>query len=120
MTLNEAIDRYAAIAPKDKGCFLIALSHELTVHMRGCYDESDTGLRATKLQGANEIQHHLAAEASHHLEEDPKRYPDDVLIRSCVEDGAFYKIGGEFRGALRRCLDRYQREHAESSSASSS
>jgi hypothetical protein len=109
MTLDEAIDRYVAVAPEDKCRFLIRLSYELTVQMRGCYDEADVGLRVVKLQGANEIQHHLASEAHHHLVGNIERYPDDVLIRILVENGAFYNIGGELAGALTRCLEQYER-----------
>jgi hypothetical protein len=104
MTLVEAIERYAAVAPADKGRFLVQLSYELTVWMRGCYDEVDANLRATELQGANEIQHHLASETGHHMDRDVSRYPDDVLIRICAEKAAFYKIDDEFRTALTRCL----------------
>lgn len=108
MTLDEAIERYVAMPEERKAAFLISLSWWLTVSLRGCYDEADEGLRATKLQGANEIQHQLASEAGHHLVGNLERYPDDALIRICVEKAGMYKIGGEFGGAVKRALDRFE------------
>lgn len=109
MTLNDAIEQYVAIGPANKARFLVSLSHELTIHMRSCYVGGlDSETRATKLQGANELQHHLASEAGHHLDSDIDRYPDDALIRICAERATFYKIEPELAGALKRCLLREQ------------
>ncbi len=106
MTLDEAIKRYLAISEGSKTRFLLLLSYELTVYMRGCYDEGDAESRATKLKGANEVQHRLAAEARHHLALNLERYPDDVLIRICAELASVYKIEAEFGGAMNWALDR--------------
>jgi hypothetical protein len=109
MTLEETIERYIAMPEERKAQFLVRTSYELTVYMRGCYvDDPDPELRATKLKGTNEIQHQLASEAGHHLAGNLERYPDDVLIRICVEKAAMYKIGGEFAGAFTLALDRFE------------
>ena len=113
MTLDEAIERYVALAEERKAPFLIRLSWWLTVSMRGCYDEADVSLRAMRLQGGNEIQHQLASEAGHHLAKNLERYPDDVLIRDCVEKVAHYKIGVEFAGAFKRVLDDFEPRRSE-------
>jgi hypothetical protein len=104
MTLDEAIARYIAIPDDRKAWLLLRLSWWLTVYLRGCYDEADVDLLATKLKAANEIQHHLSSEAWSHLAGNPNRYPDEALIRICVETAAMYKVGGEFGGAMTSAL----------------
>jgi len=107
MTVDEAIARYIAIPDDRKAWFLLRVSWWLTVSMRGCYDEADAELLATKLKGANEIQHQLSSEAWSHVSQRLDRYPDDVLIRICVELAEHHKIGGEFRGAMKSSLDQF-------------
>jgi len=107
MTLDEAIARFIAIPDDRKAWFLLRVSWWLTVSMRGCYDEADAELLATKLKGANQIQHHLSSEACNHLAGNPNRYPDDVLIRICVEKASHYSIDGEFGGAMKSALDHF-------------
>jgi len=108
MNLDDAISRYLAIPDDSKALFLLRLSWWLTVSLRGCYDETDSELLATKLKGANEIQHQLSSEAVSHMAGDLNRYPDDALIRICVEKAAIFKIGGEFGGAITNALERFE------------
>jgi len=43
-----------------------------------------------------------------HMAGDLSRYPDDALIRICVEKAAIFKIGGEFGGAITNALERFE------------
>jgi hypothetical protein len=113
MTFEEAITRYVAIPDDRKAWFLLRLSWWLTVSMRGCYDDADPELLSTKFKGANEIQHQLSSEAWSHLAQNCNRYPDDVLIRICVEKASHYNIDGEFGGAMKSALDRFEPMNVE-------
>ena len=66
MTRPEFITAYSALAANDKISFLAQTSHQLTVGLRGTYPdpagEATTDEQSfKKLQGANELQHHLSA-----------------------------------------------------------
>jgi hypothetical protein len=100
MTIEEVIQQYASVADANKASFLLTLSHQLTVQGRSFYDAgvSDSDARK-KLTGLNELQHHLSAEAGHHTRSNPKRYPNDVLIKILEEKAAFYGIGIELATA---------------------
>jgi len=113
MTLDEAIARYIAIPDDRKAWLLLRVSWWLTVYLRGCYDESQPESLAMKLKGANEIQHQLSSEAWSHLSQKLDRYPDDVLIRICVEKASHYNIDGEFGGAMKSALDRFEPMNVE-------
>jgi len=113
MTLDEAIARYIAIPDDRKAWFLLRVSWWLSVYLRGCYNEADAELLATKLKGANEIQHQLSSEAWSHLAGNPNRYPDDVLIRICAEKASHYSIDGEFGGAMTSALNESKSRPAE-------
>ncbi|SNS95751.1 hypothetical protein SAMN05421770_103223 [Granulicella rosea] len=104
MTKQELIDGYSAMSSRAKVQFLALCSFSLTVGMRGLYDLTDSEKRARRLQGANELQHHLSSELGHHDEENEKRYPDDVLINILLEKAAHYGISGEMGYALRQAM----------------
>jgi hypothetical protein len=103
MTQAELIDLYRGLDSVGKVRFLASCSYNLTVAMREFYgDEYAAETRAQSLMGANELQHHLASELSHHHEQDEKRYPDDVLLNILFEKAAFYQISPQLGYALRQ------------------
>ena len=100
MTKPECIERYTALDSKTKVRFLALASFFLTVSLRGDYNNADLEYRVRRLQGTNELQHHLSSELGHHHAEETKRYPDDVLINILAEKAAFYGLSGELASAL--------------------
>jgi hypothetical protein len=101
MTKLELLQIYTVLDSPTKARFLAALSHQLTICMRENYDESiDRDKRIRRLMGANELQHHLSSETLHLLEEDTKRYPDEVLLNILLEKAHYYQMPNELQGAL--------------------
>jgi hypothetical protein len=109
MTEQELTTRYIALDSVAKARFISTTAHSLTIALRSDYVGADLAHRVHRLQGANELQHHLSSELLHHLEDDPKRYPDAVLIRMLVEKANYYKLGREMQQALTHAIARAER-----------
>lgn len=108
MTQAELTIRYSALDSTAKVRFLAIAAHILTVSLRSDYDSPDLPERLHRLQGANELQHHLSAELLHHHDGDLKRYPDDVLIALLIEKAAYYRLGGDLGWAVTQAIERAQ------------
>ncbi len=82
MTVQQAQKAYAALPPGGQARFLATLAHDLTIWARDAYPQllPDTTLVVERLRVINELQHRVTAHLAHLLEEDPRRYPDDVLV----------------------------------------
>jgi hypothetical protein len=92
---------YAALDSPAKARFLAVLSNQLTIFMRGEYDELvDCAIRVKRLMGSNELQHHVSSELRHHLEGDSDRYPDEVLLNILFEKALYYELSNELQQAL--------------------
>ena len=101
MTKSELLQIYAVLDSPAKAGFLAALSNQLTILVRGDYDESvDCARRVKRLMGSNELQHHISSELRHHLEGDPDRYPDEVLLNILLEKAHHYELSNELQQAL--------------------
>jgi hypothetical protein len=101
MTKLELLQTYTALNSPAKVRFLAILSHELTIFVRGEYDESiDCDIRIKRLMGSNELQHHISSELRHHLEGNANRYPDEVLMNILLEKAHYYEISSELQQAL--------------------
>ena len=101
MTKSEFLQMYAVLDSPAKARFLAVLSNQLTIFMREEYDESaDCARRVKRLMGANELQHHISSELRHHLEGDPDRYPDEVLLNILFEKANHYELSNELQQAL--------------------
>ncbi|WP_263418808.1 hypothetical protein [Terriglobus albidus] len=114
MTRPEFIAAYSALAANGKVSFLAQTSHQLTIALRGTYPdpagEATTDEQSFKrLQGANELQHHLSSELRHIHAGDPDRYPDDVLMNILFEKADFYGISGELSYSLLYVMKRFQK-----------
>jgi ketosteroid isomerase-like protein len=89
MTLEQAQRAFAALAPGGQARFLALLAHDTTVWARSSYPEllEDSRLVMERLRACNELQHRVTAQLAHLLEQDPRRYPDDVLVAILFEMG---------------------------------
>ena len=86
MTVDEAISVFSSYSAEEKKRFLAQLAYELTVIARGCYEVGAEGLtEPQRLRLINEVQHRVNAFLWALLRDDPRRYPDDVLIRIVLE-----------------------------------
>jgi hypothetical protein len=110
MTKLELLQIYTGLDSSAKARFLVALSHQLTIRMRENYDESiDSDKQIKRLMGANELQHHLSSETRHLLEEDTKRYPDEILLNILLEKAHYYYAPNELQEALIYTAKKFRR-----------
>jgi hypothetical protein len=103
MTQAEVTTRYIALDHPAKMRFLVIAAHFLTIALRGDYDSPDLPYRVQRLQGANELQHHISSELLHH--DDRNSYPNDALVTNLVEKAAHYQLGGELRWSLSQAME---------------
>jgi len=110
MTQPELTTRYAALDSSAKLRFLAIAAHFLTISLRGDSNSNSPNLpdRVHRLQGANELQHHLSAELLHHHHGDSKRYPDGVVTAILIEKAAYYRLARELRWSLTQAIERAQ------------
>jgi hypothetical protein len=105
---QEVLIRYTGMNKDRKIRFLTYLSYEITVWLRGTYSNgSDVNSEDSKLMGANELQHHISSQLGHHLDDDVKRYPDDVFLGILSEKAAHYGISSELQHSLDKSLSRF-------------
>jgi hypothetical protein len=105
MTFTEVLTAYTSLTSQRKVYFLARLSYHLTVNVRGPEQPSkDIAIRFAQLTGANELQHSIIQELYHHHENNLKRYPDEVLLKTLREKAKYWKLDIEFSDAFRRTL----------------
>ena len=86
MNLDQAIESFSSYSPEEKTDFLARLAHSLTILARDTYEVGRNGLtNPSRLRTLNEVQHRVTAFLLALLKNDPKRYPDDVLVRIILE-----------------------------------
>ncbi len=108
MNKSQILQIYTALDSTAKARFLAVLSHQLTILTRGDYDEGiDCATRVKRLMGSNELQHHIISELRHHLDEDPNRYPDEVLLNILFEKAQYYGLSNPLQHALIATVKRF-------------
>jgi hypothetical protein len=86
MTGYSRLNAFTALPREDQLKFLLRFAHDLTIVGRDTYQVGTTDLEApTRLREINEVQHRLLAFSIALLEDDPKRYPDEVLVQIALE-----------------------------------
>ena|SRR5205085_6840342 len=86
MTIDEAIAIFSAYSLREKEEFLAHLIYELTIVVRDSYEAGGDGLtNPQRVRSMNEVQHRLSAFLWALLRNDPKRYPDDILVKIILE-----------------------------------
>lgn len=87
MTTDEAIAVFSSYSSEEKKEFLAQLMYELTIVARDSYAPQEDGLtNPQRVRLINEVQHRLSAFLGALLRDDPRRYPDDVLVRIVLEE----------------------------------
>src|SRR4051794_16505399 len=77
---------FAQLARHEKAHFLVALAHGLTIVARDTYAPRQEGVtNPCRLRALNEVQHRVLAGCLALLDDNPQRYPDDVLLRIILE-----------------------------------
>ncbi|HEX8919857.1 MAG TPA: hypothetical protein VF766_00170 [Pyrinomonadaceae bacterium] len=86
MTSDKAITVFVSYSSKDKEEFLAHLIHELTIIARDNYEVGQDGLiNPQRMRRINEVQHRISDSLCALLQNNPHRYPDDVLVRIILE-----------------------------------
>jgi hypothetical protein len=107
MTVDEAIAVFSSYSDEEKKEFLAQLVYELTVVARGCYEVGGEGLTdPPRTRRINEVQHRVAAFLWALLREDPRRFPDDVLVKIVLEQPDDEELGRELRATFARMTAR--------------
>jgi len=84
--VHQAIEMFCTYSPQAKIDFLVQLAHALTILARDTYAVGEDGLtNPSRLRIINEIQHRVTGYLMALHRNDPKRYPDDVLVRIILE-----------------------------------
>lgn len=86
MTVDEAITVFLSYSAEEKKEFVAQLMHELTIVARDSYEAGQDGLtNPARVRRVNEVQHRLSAFLGKLLREDPRRYPDETIVRIVLE-----------------------------------
>ncbi len=86
MDVADATTYFSALSLDEKAEFLALLAHELTIVARDAYEVGEEGLtHPSRMRAVNEVQHRLTAFLAALLRGDPRRYPDDILVRILLE-----------------------------------
>ena len=103
MNLVEAITVFSSYSQDEKAEFLAQLIYELTVVARDNYEVDGDGLtNPHRMRLINEVQHRLSAFLHQLLSDDPRRYPDDLLIRTLLEHPSDEVLGQHVAEAFAR------------------
>ena len=103
MDIAEAIAYFSALNFEDQAGFLAGLAHELTIVARDTYEAGTENLTYPgRMRAVNEIQHRLTAFLAALLRGDPKRYPDDILVRILLEHSRDAVLERQLAEAFRR------------------
>ena len=86
MNTSDAVASFSALGSDGKACFLALLAHELTIVARHTYEVGGNSLTDPgRMRAMNEVQHGLLGFLAALLMDDPRRYPDEVLVRIVLE-----------------------------------
>jgi hypothetical protein len=86
MTVEEAITVFSSYSAEEKKEFVAQLMHDLTVVARDGYEVGAEGLtNPRRVRKINEIQHRLSSFLRSLLRDDPRRYPDELIVRMALE-----------------------------------
>jgi hypothetical protein len=82
MTLEECQQTFSVLPAAGQARFLATLAFDLTVWTRSAYPEllTDTNQIIGRLRAGNELQHRVTGHLCHILNQNTKRYPDDVFV----------------------------------------
>ena len=84
--VHQAIETFCKYSPQEKIDFLIQFAHALIILARDSYAVGEDGVtNPSRLRIMNEIQHRVTGCLMALRKHDPKRYPDDVLVRILLE-----------------------------------
>jgi len=89
MTNSEMLTKYQTLSEQDKSLFLAYVAHDLTIFGR----ENYTDYNRIKFQALNELQHVITGQVSKLLQNDTKRYPDDILFKILDDKSKFFPDG---------------------------
>jgi hypothetical protein len=91
--IDKVISLYADLDDYQKVDLLARVASYLTVAFRDlAYSQPNAPEAFYKLQGLNELQHHLTSQLLAHFHRDEARYPDDVFIRILTEKARHYGV----------------------------
>jgi hypothetical protein len=86
MNLCDTIDTFCNFSLQEKMHFLIRLAHMLTIIARETYEVGGEGVtEPARLRLINEMQHRVTDFLRALVQHDPRRYPDDVLMKIVLE-----------------------------------
>lgn len=86
MTVDEAITVFSSYSLEEQKEFVAQLMYELTLIARDSYEAGEDGLaHPQRVRRVNEAQHRVSAFLWALLRGDQRRYPDEVLVRSLLE-----------------------------------
>jgi hypothetical protein len=104
MKTRNAVGTFIPLSREEKVRFLLRLAHELTLVARESYEPGTEALtHPARVRAVNEIQHRILAFLIALVEDDPRRYPDDVLLAIILEDN---DRDPEFRNQVWGAFDR--------------
>jgi hypothetical protein len=105
MNMPQPTASFAARSPREKTEFLLRLAHELTILGRDTYAVGHDGLTCpSRLRLLNEVQHRILGFLLALVKNDPRRYPDDVLVRIILEHPEDEGLQREVEAAFLRLL----------------
>src|SRR5690242_18271076 len=103
MNTLEATEALIRSSPVQKRTFLLRLAHELTIVARDTYEAgTERVTNAPRLRALNEIQHRILGFLIALTNDDPRRYPDEVLAAILLDGGA----DPELQRQLEQAFDR--------------
>ena len=86
MPSHNPTEVFVKLTRDEKLDFLLRLAHDLTIVGRDAYTVGGNGLDAPhRLREINEVEHRILAFCLALKQDNPKRYPDDVLLRIILE-----------------------------------
>src|SRR4051812_31358978 len=105
MTIEDAIASFAALGTAGKTEFLAGFAYELTVLARDSYEPGREGLtHPARVRKLNEIQHRVTSFLWALLRNDPRRYPDEILVRIIHEPMGDAVLEAQVAGSFFRSL----------------
>jgi hypothetical protein len=105
MDINQANALYADLNDDQKVEFLARIAFDLTIDFRDvAYTESHTPENMKKLQGINELQHHLTSQLLAHHRRDGARYPDQVFVAVLIDKAKHHGLLLRLQRSLERRL----------------